>query len=338
MPRVSDEDRAFAIFMGVHTKKDTPWGVKYSAYVNFITTGPKPKRIHGLTRPIRAFIIRKRAKQRRTRQLKLHCAYPPAAVFARSEQRMYVPRAHTYTKDGVMMVGMNHGTCVHAQCETGLRAILDVAYSQKGGAPDASMDIARILHEAVSEPDPCVPDFLAFLADSNLVPIASELPVMSPTLKLATSVDVVVYDRETHEFVMIELKSGIPPTMSTSKTHYIDAGHGLRVACNRGDSFIAHRIQLSITARMFREVIHAPVRAQLVYVTPVVCSRDELTTLAAQCAGHETRITVCAEDPAFRAWARKIKSLLCLARTHSRATPTRCRSSSPHSHRQMSPA
>ncbi len=312
---MADQKTQNKLLWDFHVRAKQVCGADFDAQaLCFITSGT---RVRGLLRPLKKYMqTHAHTARRRLRPMteaRLRACFPAGRVFARSDAHAMAERAATRTYAGVALLGREHGVCVHSECQTALRAFLARAYAsvRKHGPPATS--IQAILREAVPAPDPCVPDLLAFFAHCGLVPLASELPVYSATLRTATAVDVLLRDSATGDLIVADIKTGAPPALANFKYSHttLKLRRDLQVPVRdrAEDSFIEHRLQLALTRRMLCEHIPGTVRAELIYVTPIMRPVPASGTGAALACGHEARITMCPLGDAFITWADRLKTL-----------------------------
>lgn len=91
--------------------------------------------------------------------------------------------------------GVEHGENVHSQIEKYFKMV----YQEKKKESEF-LELDGL--------DPCTVKIIATLKLKKWVPVASEYPVYDEDLKLATKIDMIVYDSEASELLLIELKTG----------------------------------------------------------------------------------------------------------------------------------
>jgi hypothetical protein len=87
--------------------------------------------------------------------------------------------------------GKEHGDRVHSEIEIFIKRPKDVPFES-----------------VLPDPDPCTLRLIKYLVDKKWVPILSEFPIWNEDMKVATKVDLIVYEATTGRLILLELKTG----------------------------------------------------------------------------------------------------------------------------------
>lgn len=97
----------------------------------------------------------------------------------------------TYKAKDCKLYGAKHGSLVHKQMEQYF-----------------SCFVSGNQEDALKDPDPCTVRLISSIADNGWIPVASELEIWDKEWRVATSIDMVVYDPKEFELVLLEFKTG----------------------------------------------------------------------------------------------------------------------------------
>lgn len=106
--------------------------------------------------------------------------------------------------------GPRHGARVHEDVEQIVKLVLREADLHSGDPESTAKETERVIRIASSIKflDPCALALLDALVSKRIVPIRAEFPVYDEHLSLATKVDLVAWDVEGGDGVLVELKTG----------------------------------------------------------------------------------------------------------------------------------
>jgi len=154
--------------------------------------------------------------------------------------------------DGVSLTGRQHGTVVHRQLEHFVNAYRDMVNGPVAHT-DADVLWARVTHACGGEVDACVHAIMRHCTARDLIPLASEYHVFCEQLRIATSADLLAYERATRRLVLLEVKTGLPkaPTQGDLAAPFVWPAP-LRTRALPGGELTMHHLQVVGTYALLR--------------------------------------------------------------------------------------
>lgn len=115
-------------------------------------------------------------------------------VKKRSTQKKYSVRKKAAARD-CKGFGHKHGSTVHAEMET------YGEFCRTGKSIDW-------LEKNIPDPDPCTTRFITLINSEGWIPVASEFMIYDEDWRIATSIDMIVYDTIKMDLIILEFKTG----------------------------------------------------------------------------------------------------------------------------------